>query len=190
MGQPKQLLPWQGGTLLSHAIEKSLQLKQLKTFVILGAHFQTIKKEIAHFPITIIHNKDWDSGMGTSIRSAITYFLGNSLHFKAVLITLVDQPLIDVVHMGNLLSEFSKNKDMIIATIIKKKVGVPAIFPSSCFVELADLTEDYGARYILRKYKHMVISIEGEDKVEDIDTIEQYQSLLDRKKGQEKHSDI
>jgi len=158
MGQSKQLLPWKRGTLLSHAIEKSLQLKQLNTFVILGAHFQTIKKEITHFPITIVQNKDWESGMGTSIRSAITYFSENSLHFKAVLITLVDQPLIDVVY--------------------------------SFFGELAGLTEDYGARYILRKHKHIVIPIEGEDKVEDIDTIEQYQSLLDREKGQEKHSDI
>ena len=186
MGQPKQLLPWQRGTLLSHAIEKSLQVEQLKTFVILGAYAQRIKKEVEHFPITIVYNKDWESGMGTSIRSAITYFSENSLRFKAVLITLVDQPMVDVIHINSLISAFNKNRGNIIATVMKKGVGVPAIFPFSYFGELLALTEDYGARYILRKNEDIIIPIEGENKVEDIDTIEQYQRLFDMLKRTKK----
>ena len=67
MGSPKQLLPWKEESLIVSEIKKVQKLPQLETYVILGAHFDLINKEIEHLPVRILYNQSWQSGMGTSI---------------------------------------------------------------------------------------------------------------------------
>jgi len=190
MGRPKQLLPWEHDSLIVHEIKKSLQLNKVECLVVLGAHDTLIKKEIAHLPVKLLYNPDWKSGMGTSISTAIKYITTHYPYWDGVLFSLVDQPLIDVAHLERLIAEFDKNNDKIVATRIKKGIGVPAIFPVMYAKKLVDLKEDYGARYILKEYADTVISIPGQNKVYDIDTMEQYQALLEAIKGAKNRSDI
>ncbi|AXT49336.1 nucleotidyltransferase family protein [Aquimarina sp. BL5] len=180
LGSPKQLLPWKNSSLIVNEIEKSLQLRTLTTFVVLGAHFETIQKEIKHFPVEILHNTNWESGMGASISFGIEHIVKNEKNVEAVLITLVDQPLIDEEHLNNLISKFNKNQEAIIATSMKDRIGVPAIFSKRYFNELLELNEDYGARQIIKKYKDLIIATDGKDKTYDIDTKEQYKRLSER----------
>ncbi|KAA1245953.1 NTP transferase domain-containing protein [Aquimarina sp. RZ0] len=183
MGCPKQLLPWKNSSLLVFEIEKSLQLAQVFTVVVLGANFEIIKKEIAHFPIVIIYNQHWKSGMGTSISCGIQYALEKQRYCTNVLITLIDQPLIDMEHLDSLMQKSVKHPDKIIATQRKNNFGVPAIFPKRYFKELYNLAEDYGARYLLKQYKDSIVSVVDDyNKTADIDTLEQYTALLQRMK--------
>ncbi len=190
MGRPKQLLPWKNTSLIANEVEKSIQLKQVMTYVILGANFEVIKKEIAHFPVEILHNKNWKLGMGSSISFGIQQTLKSKENFEAVLITLVDQPLIDEAYLTSLISKFNQNQDAIIATAMKERIGVPAIFPGQYFEELSGLNEDYGARHVIKNYKDQIITVDGKDKTDDIDTIEQYKALCKRVKERAKHSDL
>ncbi len=148
----------------------------------MGAHFEIILKEIKHFPVVILHNKNWELGMGASISFGIQQILKYKENFEGVLITLVDQPLIDEEHLNNLISKFNENQDAIIATSMKDRIGVPAIFARHYFKELLLLKEDYGARQIIKKYESHIINIDGKDKTDDIDTKEQYKALLERVK--------
>nr|WP_299254751.1 nucleotidyltransferase family protein [uncultured Aquimarina sp.] len=182
LGSPKQLLPWKNTSLIANEIEKSLKLKNLETLIVLGAHFEIILKEIKHFPVVILHNKNWELGMGASISFGIQQILKYKENFEGVLITLVDQPLIDEEHLNNLISKFNENQDAIIATSMKDRIGVPAIFARHYFKELLLLKEDYGARQIIKKYESHIINIDGKDKTDDIDTKEQYKALLERVK--------
>ncbi|WP_299439341.1 nucleotidyltransferase family protein [uncultured Aquimarina sp.] len=182
LGSPKQLLAWKNSTLIGHEVEKSLQLKNLTTFVVLGANFELIQKEIKHFSVEILYNQNWKSGMGSSISFGIQHIMEVQRSFDAALITLVDQPLIDTIHLDSLISKFNKNKDTVVATAIKDRRGVPAIFPKTFFKELLGLKEDYGARHIMKKYKDHIMTIDGKGKTDDIDTIEQYNVLLKRDK--------
>ncbi len=148
----------------------------------MGAHFEIILKEIKHFPVVILHNKNWELGMGASISFGIQQILKYKENFEGVLITLVDQPLIDEEHLNNLISKFNENQDAIIATSMKDRIGVPAIFARHYFKELLLLKEDYGARQIIKKHESHIINIDGKDKTDDIDTKEQYKALLERVK--------
>ncbi len=159
-----------------------MQLKKLTTFVVLGANFEIIQKEIKHFPVEILYNKNWKLGMGASISFGMQQILKDEENFDAVLITLADQPLIDEVHLHSLISKFNKNQDAIIATSMKDRIGVPAIFSKRYFKELLALNEDYGARQIIKKYEDHIITIDGKDKTDDIDTKEQYNALSERVK--------
>lgn len=183
MGYPKQLLPWKNTSLIVHEIEKSQRLAQVSTVVILGANSEIIKKEIAHFPIVTIDNQHWGSGMGTSISCGMQYVLEKQKSCTNVLITLVDQPLIDTKHLNSLILQSAKHPDKIIATSRMRNLGVPAIFPKYYFRELHKLEEDYGARFLLKQYKDSIVSVvDNYNRTDDIDTPEQYRALLERVK--------
>ncbi|WP_299181072.1 nucleotidyltransferase family protein [uncultured Aquimarina sp.] len=182
MGTPKQLLPWQGDSLIVNEIKKSLDLKLVETYVVLGANFELIEKEINCYSIHILKNKQWKLGMGSSINHGIRHLMNNQVDFDAVLFSLVDQPLIKVQHLSNLISKFDSNPNRIVATKMKSRIGVPAIFPKTFCPALSKLEEDFGARYIIEKHKDDLITIDGGDKTIDIDTLEQYNALLKREK--------
>ncbi|MBW1296554.1 NTP transferase domain-containing protein [Aquimarina litoralis] len=180
MGSPKQLLVWGKDSLIVSEIKKSLQLAHVQTYVVLGAHFELIKKEIHHLSIEILFNENWKLGMGASISTGIHHILKSEQNYKAVLISLIDQPFIDLNHLNSLYSKFDENENYIVATEMKKKVGVPAIFPRKYFGELSQLKEDFGARFMIKKYRDSIIAVDGQNKTDDIDTMEQYELLFNR----------
>ncbi len=177
MGRPKQILPWKDTTLIGSAIEKSLLLKEVTTYVVLGANYDLIYNEIKDLPITVLNNVDWQLGMGSSIQYGINWIQQDKLSYDAVLISLVDQPLIEISHFNDLIITFKNTSNPIVASDLGDRIGVPALFDKSIFNELATLKEDFGARHLIKKYKNQVTSIpviEGAD----IDTIEQYYDMI------------
>ncbi len=178
MGEPKQLLPWGETTLIGHAIQQGMMLKDVKTYVVLGAHYDVIYPKVKYFSITVLKNETWKRGMGSSIRLGIETLQKDILPYSAVLISLVDQPLLDEQHLNRLIVGFNHNPDMIIATDQDGVIGVPAIIPEQYFKELLKLKEDFGARYIIKKYLDSVQTISSSDKGYDIDTREEYITLF------------
>ncbi len=181
MGEPKQLLPWHQTTLIGHAIQEALKTETSSVFVVLGAYYDLIYEQVHHFPITILENPNWEMGMGSSIRFGVKTAIQDKLTFDAVLISLVDQPLIDAIHFEALISKYKENPESIVATNLGKRIGAPGIFPASYFDELAMLKSDYGARYIIEKYKDKTKVITATDKGVDVDTMKEYQDLVQGK---------
>lgn len=180
MGEPKQLLPWKDTTLIGNAIRQSVALKNVSTFVVLGAYYELIQKEINHLPITVLNNMNWKLGMGTSIQLGVRAILDKDSSFDAVLISLIDQPLIQTADYQGLIADFLKSSKSIIASDLGNRIGVPAIFSKSIFKELMTLKEDFGARYIIQKNKEQVKTIPLTDQGIDIDTKQQYQKVMSK----------
>lgn len=178
MGEPKQLLPWEDTTLISHSIQQSLKLENVSTNVILGAYYDVIYKEINNFPIRIVKNVDWQSGMGSAIRCGIKTIQQDSLSYDGALISLVDQPLLGVTHFNLLINQFENDVNSIAATDLDDGKGVPAVISAVYFDELIELEEDYGARYIIKRYIDKVKTVPAINKGIDIDTVAQYQALV------------
>ncbi len=178
MGSPKQLLPWKNTTLIGYAMQQSIALEELDTYVILGANYDLIKKEINDGLVTIIKNSNWQSGMGSSISVGVRTIQQSSYAYDALLISLIDQPLIEVNYLQLLITEYKKSTCDLAASDLGDRVGVPAIFSSSLFEELITLNEDYGARHIITKHKNSSIIISAKEKGIDIDTKEEYKALM------------
>ena len=75
MGTPKQLLPWGENNLINHTINTALRTGAKKIVIVLGANKDIIKKEVDHFPITVLINEQWQQGLGTSIACASNRFV-------------------------------------------------------------------------------------------------------------------
>lgn len=178
METPKQLLKWDNSTLLGNAIETALKLPVNQVIVVLGAHRNLIKKEILHYPITILNNENWQKGLGKSLAFGVEYVTASKQKIDGILVTLADQPFVDSGFLSKLINEFHTKEHPIIATSYKnKKCGVPAIFEKNYFKELQALNDDFGAKHLLKKHKTSVKIITPKSENLDIDLKADYEKL-------------
>ena len=175
MGEPKQLLPWEGATLIEHCVKQATSVCA-EAFVVLGAAFDLISERLANYSINILNNTHWQAGQGSSISFGMKEILKRN-SFDGVLIMLADQPQVDSNYLSELVKKFSKYPNKIIATSYVQSIGVPAIFAEQHFDSLLSLSGDRGAKRIIMENVSSMISIKPEVPISDIDSIEDYLKL-------------
>jgi molybdenum cofactor cytidylyltransferase len=174
MGKAKQLLPWSQNTLLGNAIDTANSADIDRVFVVLGAEAKRIQEKLISRNHEIILNKDWQQGLGSSVSAGISGIINSEATPNAVLIMLADQPFIDKAYINTLIEYYKTNKGKIIATQYGSKMGVPAIFDRSFFLDLQELKGDEGAGKLISKNKISCYSVDPGKKVTDLDTPEDY----------------
>ena len=180
MGQPKQLLSWGDQTLIGYQVKKLLGIGN-PVYVVLGSSSEQILPLLKKYLITIVNNLDWKNGMGTSVSAGLKQVLMDLPNAKAVICTLIDQPLVTAAHLQKLIDSFTSGQEQIIASRSESGwLGVPALFDRYYFEELSLLNGEQGAKKVIRKYSSKVVPVNAGDLVDDIDTPENYQCVLRR----------
>lgn len=178
MGYPKQLLQWQGETLIERAIRTAQEAGVAdEIIVVLGAHYEKIQKVIADKEITVVINADWQQGMSSSLRAGLQQMLQQNRVWPGVLVTLVDQPLIEAMHLISLYQIWKDNPHGLAAARYNDQLGVPALFGRSYFEELLSLPGHQGARAILRRDADHAAAIDMPAAAMDVDTPEEWEKV-------------
>lgn len=168
-GTPKQLLEFEGKTLLRRAAEALVETACEPVVVVLGAEIEKSKAEIEGLPVSLIVNNNWESGVSSSIRVGLQNLLLLEPGIDAVMITLCDQPLVNSEKIGRFIEEFERSNAAIIAAKYDEILGVPALFSREMFDELSNLTGDKGARDLIR-LTDATFTIDLPEAAFDIDT--------------------
>lgn len=180
MGQPKQLLPWGNQTLIEHQIE-ILQDTGNPINVVIGSNSDLVIPVIEKYPVNILVNTNWASGMGSSISLGINQIIQKFPNAKGVLITLLDQPFITTAFFKKMLDAYQPSSQQILVSHSDSGwTGVPVLFDSSYFNELTELRNDEGAKKIIKRHEENLILVEAGELLEDMDTPETYQQLLSK----------
>lgn len=180
MGQAKQLLSWGKTTLIEFQVNKLLQIGH-PLYVVLGSDAEKIVPVIKNYPLEIVINPDWKTGMGSSIAVGIKNVLEDFPFSKAVLFSLIDQPMVSAAHFQKLISIFKAGRKQIIASNSENGwLGVPTLFDGCYFEELKNLSSEQGAKTIIKKNRSKVISVDAGDMLEDMDSPESYRRLLEK----------
>lgn len=174
-GEPKQLLGFQGKTLLRRAAETALKAGFCPTIVVLGANREIFRKEIEDLPLEIAVNENWESGVSSSIREGLKAVLEENL--DAVVFMLCDQPLITTQILRRLRDIFVETKKPIVASEYENTIGVPALFVREIFDELHNLQNDEGAKKIIKKDLNRTALVAVPDAAFDVDTLKDYEQL-------------
>ncbi|MEM7186562.1 MAG: nucleotidyltransferase family protein [Bacteroidota bacterium] len=175
MGKPKQLLPWGKTHLLGHCLITVHTLEGVNSVTVLGAHFDQISERIADLPTTILHHQQWEQGLGSSISFGIQYIRNHYATVGGVLILLADQPLLTKEFLTELIDRFEPGNEGIVATRYPDgHLGVPALFDVCYFDALSQLSQDRGAKSLIRAHPEKVDVVEGTHHVVDLDTEEDY----------------
>jgi molybdenum cofactor cytidylyltransferase len=178
MGQPKQLLPWGEQTLIEHQIQTLLQTGN-PVNVVIGSNSDLILPIIEKYPENIFINADWELGMGSSISFGIRQIIQKFPEAEGVLIMLLDQPLLTTSYLKKMLSAFLHGTQQILVSHSASGwTGVPVLFDKCYFKELAELSNEEGAKKIVKRHEEKVILLDGGGLLADMDTPETYQQLL------------
>ena len=176
--RPKQLLEFEGETLLRRAAKTALSSGCRPVCVVLGANSERLRAEIADLPLAVVVNENWASGMASSLQTGLQKLLADDAKIAAVCVLLADQPLVDFRVVKRLTETFERGGgDALAASRYAETVGVPAIFPKRFFGELSSLTGDAGARKILGKYASEILTIDVPEAAQDIDSPPDYERL-------------
>jgi molybdenum cofactor cytidylyltransferase len=170
LGQSKQLVHVDGESLLRRTTRLAIETGCSPVFVVLGCNPTTLAEELEGLAAAIIINKDWETGMASSLKSGLRAILdANPLQSNAMVL-VCDQPRLDLSVLRNLLATHNAQHPAITASRYRGTHGVPAIFSSSVFGELMKLTGDQGARRILQQHLEDLASVDFPGGEFDLDT--------------------
>ncbi len=170
MGEPKQLLPFRGKTLLQHAIDTALSLPHAPVAIVLGAHAAEIRAQLDEGRAVVLENGNWREGMGRSVRSGLSALLHADPEISAAIFMVCDQPLLMATTLGILIAAHESSDAPIVAAEYGDTLGVPALFARSLFPELLALSGNSGAQQIIRAHRREARGVVFRDGAVDVDT--------------------
>jgi molybdenum cofactor cytidylyltransferase len=184
MGQPKQLLPYEGETLLSRAIRVGLETQCRPLIVVLGSDAETLQEGIGASSARIVVNQAWAEGMSSSIRCGLRELEEVTADkIDAAIFMLCDQPLITSVIVRRLVDAYHSRRALLVASEFEadgeKTRGVPALFGRTLFPELMELRGVEGAKRVIARHAAEATVIAVPEAAFDVDTADDYRALHD-----------
>lgn len=177
-GQPKQLLAFQGESLVRRAVRNAIEAGCARVAVVAGDVRHRIETELRDTAAIIVENPEWRRGLGTSIRCGLLHLRSSRPEPDAVVLLACDQPFVDTCVIQSLIAEWENSRKPMVACSYAGTLGIPALFDRSCFDELLSLPDDSGAKALLESRSADVTQIEFEKGAIDIDTPGDFQSCL------------
>lgn len=169
LGQPKQLVEFDGKTLIRRSGEMLVNSVCKPISVVLGAEIEGSSRELEGLDISVCINDLWKVGISSSIKAGLRHLLGLEPELDAVVIVLCDQPYVTSGDINRLAAEFRLGGSSIVASGYDGVAGVPALFSRGMFDQLFMLEGDEGARYLVRR-SESVATVPVDGAAFDVDT--------------------
>jgi len=149
--------------------------------VVLGHSAAQIGQRIPAWCRTVL-NKDWETGISSSIRVGLEAIKGN---VEAVLFVLADQPHVTSEGIERILQAYYGSMKPIVVPAYHGQRAPPILFDHSLFSELKGLRGDMGGRQVIERFASQVLAVEMQspDMFLDIDTPTDYEEFLKRNEG-------
>ena len=137
--------------LINHIIGTLKKSKVNKIIVVLGFQSAQVRRIIVkNKKINLVFNKNYKSGMASSIKTGLKKISKKNIGF---LIVQADMPLISRKIINSLCFAIRKKNKKIIAPINKRNIGNPIGFKSSMIKILNKTKGDSGAKKIIKRNK-------------------------------------
>ncbi len=179
MGRNKLKYVHQGKTILENVVNEALDSMVQKTLVVLGAYEEENRQLISSRNVESVFNKNWQDGIGNSIKFGLKEIIKKEAELNAVIISVCDQPYLTKEVFDGLINTYKITGKKIIASVYNNSYGVPVLYDKILFNELLNIPDEHGAkRYIIKKAKKEMLGSVSFPKGEiDIDTIEDLQKI-------------
>ncbi|GAA5112456.1 nucleotidyltransferase family protein [Haloechinothrix salitolerans] len=163
LGRPKALVELGGTSLAARGVAVLTEAGCAPVHVVTGA----VDVELPG--VTLVNNPDWRTGMGSSLRAGLASLPDD---VDAVVLALVDQPLITPDVVRRLIAAYQSGARAAIATYEGRQRN-PVLLRRELWADAADAAhDDVGARAYLRAHPEVVTEVECGDVADpaDIDT--------------------
>jgi len=177
----KLLLPWQNQPIVAVTAANLLAAGFDEVIVVTGHQAAEVTAALNHLPLRLVHNPHFEEGMTGSIQTGITQARG-----KGYMICLADMFLItpaEYILLKKAWSQqFAIDNHCIGIPEYRGEKGNPVILPCILRSEILSHEEKEGCKEIVRNNSQhqFLISMPTDHILRDLDTTEEYTSLISR----------
>jgi molybdenum cofactor cytidylyltransferase len=181
MGSPKAMLALGGGdTFLSRIIRTFHDAGVNDVIVVVGHQAEAIRASLAATGVTarFVDNPAYESGQFSSLVAGLD--AADRPDVAAVLVTLVDVPLVTAATIDAVLEHFRRSHAPIVRPTRGTEHGHPVLIAQSLFAELRRADPSSGAKPVVRAHASAAgdIAIADAGAFLDIDTMDEYRRAV------------
>jgi molybdenum cofactor cytidylyltransferase len=177
-GAFKPLLKWGKRTVIGECVYQLRNSRLAEIFVVLGHRELEVRQSLAGSGVQYAINRNYRNGMLSSIKAGLELLSPNE---DAVLIALVDQPMIKSSLINRLILAFEEGDKGIVLPVYEGKHGHPIIMSTAYVDEIMQLDDDSegGLRELINANRDdwLEVAVEIPGVLEDIDSPADYQRL-------------
>jgi len=178
MGIPKQMLVYEGKTLLRRSAEAALGTNLRPVVAVVGDRHEVMEKELELLKdIRIVFNSKWEEGMASSIITGVKTAMETDPDLDGLIVMVCDQPFVNTALLKALIQKHQETGMPIVASSYGTNIGVPALFEKQFFSRLLLLEGDTGAKKLLKERAEQTATVEFPQGATDIDTPDDYSKL-------------
>ncbi|MCU0366946.1 MAG: nucleotidyltransferase family protein [Bacteroidales bacterium] len=173
MGSPKMSLPFRQKTIIETVIANVMASKVEKSIVVLGANHDEVLSLTEKYPVVNCFNANYKAGMLSSVKCGFEHLPPD---FRAALVLLGDQPMIDTEVIDLVIETYNKSDRGIVVPVHNGKRGHPLLVDNRYREEIYGLAGPDGLRGLLKKHPEDILEVESlhSSVLKDIDTHEDY----------------
>ena len=177
MGRPKQLLPWDGATLLAWQVRQMLQAGADDVVVVLGHEAAAITTAIDAVPARLLVNGAYRDGRAGSLRLGATAIADD---VEAVLILNVDQPRPAWIS-AHLLADWQIERPPLAMPVYEGRRGHPVLVRGDLLPELRSVDDaSLGLRAVTERHAGSTLLVPVDSPIVhlDVNTPAEYEQAL------------
>ena len=176
MGTPKQLLRIGAETILERTLNNVRASDAAEIVLVLGHAAESVEKAISTEQVRVVHNPDYQEGMGTSLRTGLAAVSADAI---AAIIVLADQPFVRPETFNRLITCHRETRPQIIIPMYQGFRGNPVLLDRSVFPEIKGLSGDVGCRAIFGDHTEGIRKLPVDDAgiLLDIDSRSDFETL-------------
>ena len=186
MGRPKALLPVgsSGDTFLTHILHVLRAGGIMRASIVIGGHAAAIRATLPPNDefLRVVENENYEQGQLSSLLVGLSSVEASHDDVEAVMVTLVDLPLITAATVRAVLDTY---RNAPAAPIVRprrgNRYGHPVIFSRGVFAELKGADPNTGAKPVVRAHAAQEVNVDVADDgaFTDIDTPEDYKRFIE-----------
>ncbi len=136
-----------------------------------------IEAAVAGLPVLVQHNPAWELGQGSSVAAGVRALPSAT---GAAVFLLADQPYINPQIVAALVELHRLGLEPVLAPLVDGQRANPALFDRQTFPALAELAGEAGGRALFSRFPVRWVEWHDRSLLQDIDTPEDYQRLIDQ----------
>lgn len=181
MGRAKATLDAGGGhTFLTRIVQTLLDAGVGDVIVVVGHEAEAIASRFSEsgLPARFVVNREYDKGQLSSLLAGLDVV--DRPGVAAVLVTLVDVPLVSAATVGAVIEAYRRTRAPIVRPTSGDRHGHPLLIARALFAELRAADPSAGAKPVVRAHASAAgdIAVDDEGAFIDIDTEEDYQRTI------------
>jgi molybdenum cofactor cytidylyltransferase len=183
MGRPKALLPIGSGCFVTRVCRTLLDGGVDDLVIVAGPEIEAVTDAVvrAGLPARVIENRHREDGQLSSLLAGLA--VADRPGTDAVLVHLVDVPLVRADTVSAVLEAFARSGAPIVRPVAGGRHGHPVLFARRVFDDLRRADPASGARAVVRAHAGEVrdVRVDDEGACRDIDTPGDYEACISQR---------